>query len=171
MSHKLFLVIYYAIIQYLPHGRYFSFFNNVRVWYVAKLLKIMPYDKQTMFQNKIYIADAKNLSIGKHCQINERVFLQAAYIGNYVLIAPDVKILSKTHIHNRLDIPMVLQGETSNNIVRISDDVWIGRNVIIMPGILIGKGAIVGAGAVVTKDVKPYTIVGGVPAKLIKKRV
>jgi maltose O-acetyltransferase len=48
--------------------------------------------------------------------------------------------------------------------------VWIGRNAIIMPGVRIGKGSIVGAGAVVTRDVEPYSIVGGVPAKLIRKR-
>lgn len=54
--------------------------------------------------------------------------------------------------------------------VYIEDDVWLGRNVIVMPGIRIGKGAIVAAGSVVTKDVSDYTIVGGVPAKLIRTR-
>ncbi|MDE6773391.1 MAG: CatB-related O-acetyltransferase, partial [Treponemataceae bacterium] len=61
------------------------------------------------------------------------------------------------------DLP--LKGDTV-----VGNDVWIGQNVTIMPGIRIGDGAIIGARAVVTKDVPPYTIVGGVPAKPIRKR-
>ena len=54
--------------------------------------------------------------------------------------------------------------------VVIGSDVWIGANAVITPGVRIGDGAVVGAGAVVTKDVAPYTIVGGVPAKVIGNR-
>lgn len=53
--------------------------------------------------------------------------------------------------------------------VIINDDVWIGAGAIIVPGVTIGKGSVIAAGAVVTKDVAPYTLVGGVPAKEIKK--
>lgn len=58
----------------------------------------------------------------------------------------------------------------NNKIVNIGNDVWIGANVVIMPGVTIGDGAVLAAGAVVTKDVEPYAIVGGVPAKLIRYR-
>ncbi len=80
-------------------------------------------------------------------------------------------ILSTSHNHERLDVPIVDQGDTISNPPIIKKGAWLGRNVIIMPGIAVGEGAIVGAGAVVTKDVEPYTVVGGVPAKFIKKRV
>ena len=55
-------------------------------------------------------------------------------------------------------------------LIIVGNDVWIGHNAIIMPGLKIGNGAVIGAGAVVTKDVEPYTIVAGVPAKKINKR-
>lgn len=58
----------------------------------------------------------------------------------------------------------------NNKAVTIGNDVWIGANVIILPGVVIGDGAVIAAGAVVTKDVEPYSIVGGVPAKEIRKR-
>lgn len=57
-----------------------------------------------------------------------------------------------------------------NDAVTIGNDVWIGANVIILPGVTIGDGAVLAAGAVVTKDIEPYTIVGGIPASTIKKR-
>lgn len=61
---------------------------------------------------------------------------------------------------------MMLQGD-----IIIDDDVWIGAGAIILTGVTIGKGSVIAAGSIVTKDVEPYTIVGGNPAKLIKKRV
>jgi len=108
--------------------------------------------------------------IGKHCQVNEDVYIQSAIIGDYVMIAQHVAILAVTHNFDRIDVPIILQGSTKVKPVIINDDVWIGRNVVIMPGITIGKGVIVGAGAVVTKDIPDYAIVGGVPAKLLRYR-
>ena len=65
---------------------------------------------------------------------------------------------------------MIQQGYTEMKPVYIDDDVWIGRRVLIMPGVHIGTGAIIAAGSVVTKNVEPYSIVGGNPAKHIKYR-
>jgi maltose O-acetyltransferase len=84
------------------------------------------------------------------------------------MIAPNVSILSKGHEFQDTEVPMVEQGNKEDSIPIIEDDVWIGRNAIIMPGITLGKGCIIGA--VVTKNVDPYCIVGGVPAKLFRKR-
>ena len=85
------------------------------------------------------------------------------------MIAPNVSIYSTTHNHMQRDIPMVLQGVKESEVI-IGDDVWIGRNVMILPGVKINNGAIIGANSVVTRDVDSYTIVGGVPARVIKKR-
>lgn len=169
--HKLKLVLYYLCIQKLPHSRFFSGFNTLRLWYVAKVLKIIVHDKKSKFENGIYISDARNLKIGSYVRINEHVFLQGKItIGDFALIAPNVSIYTQAHIHNEVSIPVVQQGSEKEQEVILKNNVWLGRNVVVLPGITIGEGAIVGANAVVTKDVAPYTIVGGVPAKLIKER-
>ncbi|MGM0634647.1 MAG: acyltransferase [Bacteroidota bacterium] len=163
-------VLYYVIIQYLPNSRLVGFGTKIRFWYISKVLKLAEYHPASKIQNNVYLADGKHISIGKNCSINEHVFIQGAAIGKDVLIAPHVAILSKSHRHESIEIPIALQGETQPNPPVIEDGVWLARNVVIMPGVKIGKHAIVAAGAIVTKDVEPYTIVGGVPAKIIKKR-
>ena len=65
---------------------------------------------------------------------------------------------------------MRLQGFSNVKPVVIGDDVWLGRRAIILPGVCIGNGSIIGAGAVVTKDIPPFSVAVGVPAKVIKDR-
>ena len=106
------------------------------------------------------------MSIGKNVFINAGCKFQdqgGIYIGDNVLIGHGVTIATLNHDFN-IDkrASMYAKG------VRISSDVWIASNAVILPGITIGKGAIVGAGAVVTKDVPPKAIVVGNPAKIIK---
>lgn len=86
------------------------------------------------------------------------------------MLASYVSIVGGDH---RIDIagtPIIFSGRDQNRTVEIGDDVWIGHGTIIMHGITVGEGSIIAAGSVVTKDVEPYTIVGGVPAKLLRKR-
>lgn len=130
----------------------------------------MPFDNNSIFEDGIYISDCSNLKIGKFCHINENVFIQGANIGSHVMIAPNVAILNESHEHENLAIPMIMQPTTGKSNPLIGNDVWIGRNAIILPGVIIGEGSIIGAAAVVTRDVPPYSIVGGVPAKIIKTR-
>lgn len=170
MIYKILLILYYLFISHLPHSRILKLFNTIRIWYVSKLLKIMKYDTSSFFENKVYISNGRNIRIGRNCHINENIFIQGALIGNYVMIAPNVAILNSKHKYSRTNIPMICQGVERNNNPVIEDDVWIGRNAIIMPGVKIGKGSIIAAGAIVTKDVQPFSIVAGIPAKLIKKR-
>lgn len=90
-------------------------------------------------------------------------------IGNDVLLGPDVVIRASNHRFERRDIPIRRQGHSAGTIV-LEEDVWLGAKVVVLPNVLIGKGAIVAAGSVVNKNVEPYTMVGGIPAKLIKER-
>lgn len=113
----------------------------------------------------------KNISIGDYSGIGEKSFIQdigEIHIGNNVLMGPEVMIFTANHNISRQQL-IRLQGYTVKKVI-ISDDVWIGSRSIILPGVEIGKGAVIAAGAIVTKNVEPYAIVGGNPARVIKFR-
>ena len=114
------------------------------------------------------------IEIGNRVALNANVYMNACIggkivLGDDVLVAPNV--VMRTSDHAMMDVDKLIreQGHASKEII-IANDVWIGANATITGGVHIGKGAVVGAGAVVTGDVEPYTIVGGVPARYIKKR-
>lgn len=169
--HSIKLFVYYSLLSLLPSARVTSVFSKIRVWYFQNVFKIMAKGgNPSMIGRKIYIANAQRVSFGTGCRLNENVYIEAAQVGNDVLIAPNVSILSREHEHQSLDIPISMQGYKEERPVIIGNDVWIGRNAILLAGVKIGNGAIVGAGAVVTKDVPDFAVVGGVPAQIIKSR-
>lgn len=90
-------------------------------------------------------------------------------VGNDVYIGPGVKLLGDGHNADDTLTSMGNQGVYSRKIV-IADDVWLGGGCIILAGVHIGEGSIVAAGAVVNRNVEPFSIVGGVPARLLKMR-
>ena len=120
-------------------------------------------EKGAQFSTEVSLGD--NSGIGVNATISSHVT-----IGNDVMMGPDCMIFTANHSMQRRDIPMRLQGHEKPRPVTIGNDVWIGGRVIILPGVHIGDGAVIGAGSVVTKDVPPFAIVGGNPAKVIKER-
>jgi maltose O-acetyltransferase len=111
------------------------------------------------------------IKIGNRSSLGVRAeILGPVSIGNDVMMGPEVVILTNQHETGRTDIPMIDQGLSAQLPVTIHDDVWIGYRAILQPGISIGRGAIIGAGAVVTRDVPPFAIVAGVPARLLRYR-
>ena len=115
----------------------------------------------------------KTLTFGDNVQINDRCHISSMFnirVGNNVLIASDVYITD--HDHGLTDKLTMKDAPASRALicspVIIEDNVWIGQKAVILKGTRIGFGSIVAAGAVVTKDVPSFSIVGGVPAKLIK---
>ena len=109
----------------------------------------------------------KNIHIGKNVFINSGCKMQdqgGIYIGNDVLIGHNACLLTLNH-----DADPENRADMHPKPIHIEDKAWLGSNVTVLPGIRIGEGAIVAAGAVVTKDVPANTVVGGVPAKVIKK--
>ena len=115
----------------------------------------------------IRVFDPRNIKVGQGTIIGYATFIDGrarVTIGDHVDIASEVMIYSQEHdIHS--DDFHAISGE-----VKIDDYVFIGPRAIILPGVPIGEGAVIAAGAVVTKDVEPYTVVGGVPAKMIGER-
>ena len=108
-----------------------------------------------------------NVEMGSYVAIDDQVNLYSAAkitIGTKVAISREVFICTASHDITKPNRPLITAPVT------ICDGVWIGARAIILPGVTIGEGAVVAAGAVVTKDVEPWTVVGGNPAKLIKKR-
>lgn len=167
---NLMLFFYYLLISKLPRSHFplGKLFNDIRIFWVSRILKI---GKDCKFQDQIYIGNGKGIEIGNHCQINEHVKLDNVKIGNYVMIARHVTFLGKKHNFNSLNVPMILQGMVESMPTVVEDDVWIGANAIVMPGLTIRKGSIVGAGAVLTKDTQPFSIMCGVPARLLRCRI
>ena len=91
-------------------------------------------------------------------------------VGSYVMFGPRVIITGSDHEIGKVGVPMYFTKRPELPETNIEDDVWLGARAIIMAGVRIGRGSVVAAGAVVTKDVEPYTIVGGVPAAFLKMR-
>ena len=165
----LYLIIYYIVANkmpnnYFPLGKYFNLF---RVFVLRRIINI---GRGTVIQSGFKFGLKDKIIIGNNCEINEGTYIQAAIIGDYVLIAHNVSLLATTHNFDDRYKYIIKQGFTDVRPIIIEDDVWIGRNAIILPGIKLGKGSIIGAGAVVTKNVEPYMIVGGTPAKKIGER-
>lgn len=128
------------------------------------------YDHDVMISENVIVND--NVTIGKYSYINRNSSVENCIIGNYCSISSGVWICPyEHHIMTKSSHPFVSNSlsELRKQVV-IGNDVLVSLNAIILSGVHIGDGAIIAAGAVVTKDVLPYSIVGGVPAKVIRKR-
>ncbi|MBM3252141.1 MAG: acyltransferase [Candidatus Omnitrophica bacterium] len=156
--------------------------------------KFRKLGKNVIFEKGIWIFHPENIEIGDNVYIGHAAFLKGYYknlmiiksdtwigqgcffhsaggieIGRAVGIGPFVKILTSQHIEEEIDKPMLFCKQEYKKVT-IGDGADIGIGAIILPGVKIGQGSIVGAGSVVTKDVKPYTVVAGVPAKILRQR-
>lgn len=125
-----------------------------------------------------------DITIGRYTSINgPNTFIlsqiNSIKIGSFCSIASGVRIQEYFHEYRRPTTYYInrhilkkdfLKDTFSKGSIHIEDDVWIGANVVIMSGVKVGRGSIIGAGSIVTKDIPSYSIVGGNPAKVIKKR-
>lgn len=125
------------------------------------------------FYPGVSIRGRGRLTIGDNSSINSGVIfglVSDIKLGCHVMVADNTSFRTADHEFSDLEKPMLEQGERAKPII-VDDDVWLGANVTILRGVTIGRGAIVAANAVVVKDVQPYEIVGGVPAKRIGSRI
>ena len=116
------------------------------------------------------------IEIGENCSINHNNIFQAGkkkgriILGNNVLTAADCMYVAYSHNWEDSNTPIMYQDCFDGDVI-IEDDVWLGHAVTVCAGVTIGKGSVIGAGSVVNKDIPPYSIAAGVPAKVIKKRI
>lgn len=126
-----------------------------------------PVDETFNLFPPIYTECGKSIFVGKNVFINCGCHFQdqgGVYIGDGTLIGSYVVFATINHSHRTEE-----RADNHPASIHIGNNVWVGSHATILPGVTIGDGAIIAAGAVVTKDVAPKTIVGGVPAKAIKK--
>jgi maltose O-acetyltransferase len=142
-----------------PSQRFRNFYyRKVMKFNIGPNCSILMHNKFDCTTNFII---SENSVVNQGCRLDNRGGLS---IGENVSISEQVIILTADHNVDSAEF------EGRSKQVTIGDYVWIGTRVTILPGVTIGKGALVAAGSVVTKDVMPYAIVGGVPAKIIKMR-
>lgn len=141
-------------------GKLRTFFAKGMMSQAGKHINV---ERGACFSRRLSIGDYSG--IGVNCQIQGKVT-----IGSNVMIGQDVLIYTSNHSFDRTDIPMREQKYQEERPVVIGNDVWIGARVIILPGVSIGDGVVIGAGSIVTKDIPPYSVCAGNPARVIKER-
>lgn len=168
---KDFIVCSYELVASIVFGlpRH-KIFNLFKVYFLK--IQGAKVGRKITFYPGIKIIPAKNLILGDQVDLSWGVILATSggiKIGDRSLIGFHTHIISVNHAIPSKPEKIFYSGYTNKQIT-IENDVWIGSHCVILPGVTIGEGAIVAAGSIVTKDVLPFTIVGGVPAKLIKER-
>jgi maltose O-acetyltransferase len=171
ITKKACLLLYYGFAYFLPASN----FPGGRVYRrVRELLcrRFFAYTGEGInVESGVFVADGDHISLGSGSGLGVGSRVYGVVIGDNVVVAPKVVFLKDNHRFGDLDHPIGEQGNTDIALPVIEDWAWIGERAIILPGRRVGKGAIVGAGAVVTRDVEPFSIVGGNPARPIGHRV
>lgn len=161
---------------------FFQKLNNfLRKIFIIPIIKMgfKQSGKKVNIGKECTFSGIKNVSVGEDVSLGMRnVFMSTRaeiIIGNHFMSGPCVTMVTGNHRIDIIDKPMSMVTEDeklpeNDQPIVIEDDVWIGANVTILKGVTIHKGAVIAAGSVVTKDVPNHSIVGGVPAKVIKMR-
>lgn len=150
-------------------GRVYSFLRSCRATYRRFLYGLKFVDSTAYLAGGSSIS--KDFCLGAYSYIGPGASIAPGVkAGNYVMFGPRVLIVGKDHLFNKPGVPTIFSGRPLAAMTVIEDDVWVGASSVIIAGVHIGRGAIVAAGAVVTRNVPEYSIVGGVPAKVIGSR-
>lgn len=160
--HRLLLAI-----KYLP----FASVASVRSRLYSQMLRSQG--QGCTFGEAVTIVNPRTLSLGDRVSIHPYCYFLGSgnvTIGSDVSIATGCVFVSETHNMSRVDVPIKRQGLSAQPIT-IGRDVWLGARVVVLGNVSIGDGAVIGAGAVVTRDVPPFSVSAGVPARVVGSRV
>ena len=145
-----------------PRGRYgeIRLGNDV---HIQRWCRLTTGGKQEL-PGLLIIEDA--VYIGPYCYVHAGGKI---HIGKNCLFGPRVTLIAGNHNYKDREVPVRFQGSVAKDII-IGEDVWLSAGATVLGGVTIGRGSVIGAGSVVTKDIEPYSIVAGVPAKKIGTR-
>ncbi len=156
--------------------------NYVRVYLIGRLLEyvkmrrlrrgIREIGDDFRVNHGVIIKGRRGLRLGNHVHFNDHVWINArggVTFGDNVQVGCYVIIHSANHCYRDKELLITQQGHDEKPVT-IGSDVWIGARAVILPGVSLGEGVVVGAGSVVTKDVEPYHVVVGNPAKTMRVR-
>ena len=169
MTRYICWVLYYTVGKHLPQR---SMRGTKIRWLLCKIL-FYSLGKGAEIRAGVNFGFLSHIEVGDHSElgINCQIMCKAPLlIGNNVLMGPDVIFIDQNHKFELTHIPIKSQGHLPPEPICIEDDVWIGARVIILPGVNIRRGVVIAAGSIVTNDVDEYWVVGGNPARKIRKR-
>jgi acetyltransferase-like isoleucine patch superfamily enzyme len=162
LLYSYFSTIIFFLLDLLPHFVRNIFFKM----FLGKM------GRGVMIDYKVYLRYFKNIEIGSNVSINRGCELYTSHplkrkiiLGNNVTISPNVKFYGAAQDYRSKNMP-----DIADDII-VEDDCWICANSIILQGVTIGKGSVVGAGSIVTRNIPPYSVAVGNPARVIKQRV
>jgi maltose O-acetyltransferase len=165
------LAVYHLVFRWLPP----STGPGGWIWRAARRIIVTPLlasaGRDVNIEHGAFFGRGDRIHVGDRSGIGVNCRLHGPVrIGADVMMGPDVLVYALAHEFGDLDRPMIDQGYREPREVVVEDDVWIGARVIVLPGVRVGRGSVIGAGAVVTKDVPPYSVVGGNPARVVRSR-
>jgi putative colanic acid biosynthesis acetyltransferase WcaF len=164
-SDKIYRLIWRIVSLFLFRPFSLPFFNGWRIFLLNFFGSKMG--KHCVVHASVYVPSPRNLSMGSHSTLGPEVKLHfgKTIIGNKVTISQRTYLCSATHDTTSINTPFI------HGVIIIKDFAWVAAEAFIMSNVIIGKGAIVGARAAVFKNIDDWTIVGGNPARFIKKRI
>ena len=165
-----YLKIIFSRIFWLQLKQVIALFFSHNVW---SMMQLGEMGMGTVIRPSASLTNPENIFLGENVHINRNAYLWAGkhskiQIGDNLVCGPGIFITSDNHGIRKNKLIREQDGVEKDVI--IGNDVWLGAYVILLPGVTVGDGAVIAAGSVVTKDVAPFTIVAGVPAKAIGQR-
>lgn len=164
--------LYFGCARFLPVSYHFG--GGIGRWCRYQILKRLlgACGRNVNIEHGAYLSHPWRLQVGDNSGIGINCYVNGpVQIGSDVMMGEDVMIFRRNHRTDDTEVPMIQQGFGDWATLVIENDVWIGARAIVVPSACrIGQGSIIAAGAVVTKDVPPFAVVGGNPARVIKYR-